>query len=131
MELPEARDYLAGSSLEKQALQAAIAGSWLAALSDASTYAELYRRVRVCVDAMRHRGFDVTLLDEDGETMVAHGVRLSATVGGTITATWDPEEGVSISCAFSNDGATRTLVGHGATLREWQPSNGVKRSSDD
>lgn len=118
MGLPDVVRYQEACEAERGQLQEMIVAWWLDMLAPARTYDEAYRSARFCADVMRGGGFNVALADEDGESMVAYLVATPSGFGATISVVWDAAEGVSLSCAFSHGGRSRTLVGHGLTVQE-------------
>lgn len=77
MKIPTANDYLTSSGSGTRRLQERLVSASFEQLRNVSGFDELSARVREFATSMRGAGYDFQLLDEDGESMLAHGGSLS------------------------------------------------------
>ena len=95
---------------ELRALREQITATMFAQLRSASDFADVCDRSQRFVAAMAASGYQLRLLDEDGESMISHGVALVDGRSITTQAFWDEDEGPSAACAFHDEGAHLVLA---------------------
>lgn len=99
-----------GTALERRDVHGRLVSAWYRRIGSSKRYKDVQARCDGLASDMRGLGYDVSFLDEDGETMVVYGVALRGDDALTIHAYWDDDDGGSISCLLSGPRGAVTLA---------------------
>src|SRR5262245_52329041 len=115
---PRIVEYATASDSQRKAIQRQFASWWFEGLTGARSLEDLYSGAHARATELGESGLTVQLLDENAETMVVYGLKVTSAYSVTIQSTWDEEEGPSVVCSFMGSGEPINIAADGGGVVE-------------